>query len=86
MLSSQTDVLKATLATDAIRANILECQGYKTQILEFVDLDHTPKNLLIRAIKRPVTPRAKVVTAKKEIDDMIAEFGFEPTLYKLLMK
>lgn len=88
-LMSRYGIIKerfSALATDAIRANILECQGYKTQILEFVDLDHTPKNLLIRAIKRPVTPRAKVVTAKKEIDGMIEEFGFEPTLYKLLMK
>lgn len=74
----------SALATDAIRANILECQGYKTQILEFVDLDHTPKNLLIRAIKRPVTPRAKVVSAMKEIESMIEEFGFKPTLYDLL--
>lgn len=74
----------SALATDAIRANILECQGYKTQILEFVDLDHTPKNLLIRAIKRPVTPRAKVVSAMKEIENMIEEFGFKPTLYDLL--
>lgn len=76
----------SALATDAIRANILECQGYKTQILEFVDFDNTPKNLLIRAVRRPVTPKAKVVSAKKEIENMIQEFGFEPTLYNLLMK
>ena len=42
----------AALATDALRAAALECAGYRTQILEFVDLDHTPKNLLIRAVKR----------------------------------
>ena len=41
----------AALLTDALRANILEQQGYDTQILEFIDLDHTPKNLLIRAVK-----------------------------------
>ena len=42
----------AALATDALRAAALESAGYRTQILEFVDLDHTPKNLLIRATKR----------------------------------
>jgi SAM-dependent methyltransferase len=41
----------AALATDAIRANILELMGYKVQILEFIDMEHTPKNILIRAVK-----------------------------------
>ncbi len=74
------------LATDAIRANILECQGYKTQILEFVDFDNTPKNLLIRAVRRPTTPKSKIESAKKEIESMIQELGFAPTFYNLLMK
>ena len=39
----------ASLATDAARADILQLMGYTTQILEFVDPEHTPKNLLIRA-------------------------------------
>ncbi|MBT5019638.1 MAG: SAM-dependent methyltransferase [Planctomicrobium sp.] len=43
----------ASIATDALRAEALEVAGYKTQILEFIDLEHTPKNLLIRAIRRP---------------------------------
>ena len=41
----------AALITDGIRANLLEKYGYKTQILEFIDMEHTPKNLLIRAVK-----------------------------------
>lgn len=41
----------AALATDAARAQILEIKGYETQILEFIDSEHTPKNLLIRATK-----------------------------------
>lgn len=40
------------LATDAIRANLLECCGYRTQLLEFIDFAHTPKNILIRAVQK----------------------------------
>jgi SAM-dependent methyltransferase len=42
----------AALVTDAARAQLLEVLGYQTQLLEFIDLEHTPKNLLIRAIKK----------------------------------
>lgn len=48
----------ASLATDAIRASLLSSVGYDTQVMEFIDMEHTAKNLLIRAIRRqnPVTP------------------------------
>ena len=42
----------AALFTDALRAGILESKGYQVQILEFIDMEHTPKNILIRGIKR----------------------------------
>ena len=42
----------AALYTDALRAEILESQGYRTQILEFIDMEHTPKNILIRGVKQ----------------------------------
>ena len=42
----------AALYTDALRAEILEAMGYRVQILEFIDMEHTPKNLLIRAVKQ----------------------------------
>ena len=42
----------AALFTDAIRAQILESRGYQVQILEFIDMEHTPKNILIRAVKK----------------------------------
>lgn len=44
----------SALATDAIRAKLLDLVGYKTQLLEFIDLEHTPKNILIRAVKADV--------------------------------
>ncbi|MGN0431832.1 MAG: class I SAM-dependent methyltransferase [Lachnospiraceae bacterium] len=42
----------SALVTDAVRANLLEEMGYETQILEFIDMEHTPKNLLIRAVRK----------------------------------
>lgn len=41
----------SALITDAIRANLLEEQGYQVQVMEFIDMEHTPKNILIRAVK-----------------------------------
>ncbi|NBC69856.1 methyltransferase [Paenibacillus sacheonensis] len=41
----------SALATDAIRAQLLEVLGYRTQLLEFIDPEHTPKNMLIRAVR-----------------------------------
>ncbi|MBR1567427.1 MAG: SAM-dependent methyltransferase [Lachnospiraceae bacterium] len=76
----------SALATDAIRANLLEYAGYKTQLLEFIDLEHTPKNILIRAVKRPLTPKSVKDRARQEVDSFIQEFKVEPTLYRLLVE
>lgn len=46
----------ASLVTDALRGQLLEAHGYKTQIMEFIDLEQTAKNLLIRAIRKPIPP------------------------------
>ena len=79
------------LTTDAIRANLLECCGYKTQILEFIDFAHTPKNLLIRAVRKGGAGSARLIvpkTVKKrylgEVERMMEEFHLHPTLYRLL--
>lgn len=74
----------STLATDCIRANLLECCGYKTQLLEFIDLEHTPKNILIRAVKRQSTSKQIKDNALSEVNQIMNEFDFQPTLYKLL--
>lgn len=42
----------AALITDGLRAQYLEREGYEAQILEFIDMEHTPKNILIRAVKK----------------------------------
>jgi SAM-dependent methyltransferase len=73
----------SALATDTIRGCLLEYKGYQTQLLEFVDLEHSPKNILIRAIKTKVT-KDKSETSLEEATNLMKEFGFEPTLYKLL--
>lgn len=60
----------SALITDAVRANLLESKGYETQILEFIDMEHTPKNLLIRAVKsvRSVKPAQSQISAQSAED------------------
>jgi len=79
----------SALLTDALRAEILECCGYETQVLEFIDLEHTPKNIMLRAVKRPGGEKAAEARRQKmlpEIEAALQEFRVEPTLYKLLLK
>ena len=73
----------AALLTDSLRANLLECAGYKTQLLEFIDISHSPKNILIRASKSNVS-KEKRERSIKEVNNLIETFNFNPTLYNLL--
>lgn len=69
----------AALITDALRADLLEQQGYDAQILEFIDMEHTPKNLMIRAVKRKgIRPRAG------SIDEVTEFLHVKPVLKELL--
>lgn len=74
----------AALTTDAVRGNLLTCAGYRTQLLEFVDLSHTPKNLLIRAVKNPAMSKKTRQTQLSEVHAVMDVFHVEPTLYRLL--
>lgn len=71
----------AALYTDALRAEILENRGCRTQILEFIDMEHTPKNILIRAVKQG-GPKDN----RKEIEDILQFLGTEQTLAGLLLE
>ncbi len=73
----------AALITDAVRANLLEQQGYDTQILEFIDMEHTPKNLLIRAVKRADGPTQNMRPGQTTIQETMECLHIEPTLEKL---
>jgi SAM-dependent methyltransferase len=73
----------AALMTDSVRANLLECVGYKAQLLEFIDIAHSPKNILIRASKTNVS-KEKKQRALAEVKNLMKHFNFNPTLYNLL--
>lgn len=75
----------AAIMTDAIRGNMLEYCGYKTQILEFIDFTHTPKNLLIRAVKSQI-PESHKEKLLHEVETLITEYHLKPTIYELIMK
>ena len=74
----------SALITDAVRAELLEAQGYETSILEFIDMEHTPKNLLIRAVRRPGEQPLKSLAKMEEVIRLAEFLQIEPTLLKLL--
>ena len=84
----------AAIITDAVRAETLEMAGYDTQILEFIDMEHTPKNLLIRAVKRNPSEQtlniqqSKAAERRSQIETglsrMTQELHIHTTLHKLM--
>lgn len=73
----------SALMTDAVRGNLLEYVGYKTQLLEFIDISHSPKNILIRASKSNLS-KEKKEKSLQQVKSLMKEFNFNPTLYNLL--
>lgn len=70
----------AAIVTDAARAKLLTANGYDTQILEFIDMEHTPKNLLIRAVKSG----KEDLSAREKTKDMLEALNLELTIDKLI--
>jgi len=78
----------AAMTTDAMRGTLLTAAGYQTQILEFIDMEHTPKNLLIRSVRRPEkAPRDSAEKALEEILHLRAQLNVPPlTLERRLIE
>jgi len=75
----------SALVTDAIRGNLLEYMGYNVNLLEFVDLSHTPKNILIRAVKNPNKAKEVKEKAMDEVRKMMEEYGLSQALYRMIV-
>lgn len=76
----------AALYTDAIRAQVLEYRGYRTQILEFIDMEHTPKNILIRAVRQGNDAASKKAREKTgiELRTLLEFLRADPAIVRLL--
>lgn len=72
----------AALLTDGIRAQLLEEQGYQVQVMEFIDMEHTPKNILIRAVKDKKAGKLR----NKQLDNCMKELHVQPMLSTLLKR
>ena len=66
---------QAVMITDTIRALILEYFGYKTQVMEFIEMEHTPKNVLL--VGRKTSKNAKDPKILQQIADLKARYGIE---------
>ncbi|MCR4789248.1 MAG: SAM-dependent methyltransferase [Lachnospiraceae bacterium] len=75
----------SSLVTDAIRGCMLEYSGYRTDLMEFVDIEHSPKNVLIRAQKHNISME-KRKKALSEARNLCEEFGLDQTLMRLILK
>lgn len=68
-----------SLLTDSIRADVLEDMGYKVDLIEFIDFEHSPKNIMLRAVRNGKTGSGRIERAK----ELAVRYGFEQTLLRL---
>jgi methyltransferase len=73
----------ATLATDSFRSLSLELCGYKTKMIEFIDMEHTPKNILIKAIKSKSSNLKEKLVEYNKLKEFL---GIKPLLEDLIKK
>ncbi|WP_284642891.1 class I SAM-dependent methyltransferase [Paenibacillus silviterrae] len=76
----------SSLATDAMRARLLDMMGYRTQLLEFIDMEHTPKNILIRAVKGKRPPQAELEKLRQGYEAFRDFLGADPYLERALQQ
>lgn len=74
----------SALITDALRADILKAEGYETDLLEFIDMEHTPKNILIRAVRKKEITAEQRQEEKNKIANVMKFLQIKPMLWKLL--
>ncbi len=75
LLNDNREITEGTVA--ALRGEWLEQQGYKVQMLEFIDMEHTPKNILIRAVKKNGSTSNSTATPK-----LMETLGIKPEIYQ----
>ena len=72
----------AALITDGLRASLLEEAGYRVQVMEFIDMEHTPKNILLRAVRED--RKKQHPGHRKELQECMDFLHVRPTLSRLL--
>ena len=78
-------ILRERLAdtlTDALRATLMRLQGYRVDVVQFVESKHTPRNTLLRATRTGAP--VKGGSLRREYDDLVATWGIKPKLAELL--
>ncbi|MBN2220805.1 MAG: SAM-dependent methyltransferase [Vallitaleaceae bacterium] len=76
----------AALMTDALRAELIKACGYEVQVIEFVDMEHTPKNLMIRAYRDKKCERVGLDKSRlsDNYNEVLRSYHLQPTLERLL--
>ena len=78
-------ILRERLAdtlTDAIRASLLRLEGYRVDVMQFVESQHTPRNTMLRAVRTGVPERAS--GGRAEYDELVTTWSIKPKLAELL--